>query len=181
MLFLHHKVQKKEVITVTITTIGIIFFFFDELSPGNIFGNILAILAGLFLGIMFMIIGFGGGKDDSIRLSGLLMGHILTAIVGVPIGISMTASYAPSEFVCIIILGVIQLGIPYVLYALASKDCSPLACSLIGMIEPILNPVWVLIFDGETPGFYALIGGIIVIAAVTIWCIVGEEESETAS
>jgi len=93
----------------------------------------------------------------------------------------MTASYAPSEFLCIIILGVVQLGIPYVLYALASKDCSPLACSLIGMIEPILNPVWVLIFDGETPGFYALVGGIIVIAAVTIWCIVGEEESETAS
>lgn len=181
MLFLHHKVHKKEVFTVAITTIGIIFFFFDELSPGNIFGNILAILAGLFLGIMFMIIGFGGGEDDSIRLSGILIGHILTAVVGVPIGITMTASYAPSEFICIIILGVIQLGIPYVLYALASKDCSPLACSLIGMIEPILNPVWVLIFDGETPGFYALVGGIIVIAAVTIWCIVGEEESETAS
>lgn len=182
MLFLHHKVHKKEVITVAITTIGIVFFFFDELSLGNIAGNILAILAGLFLGIMFLIIGFGGGEDDSIRLSGILIGHILTALVGVPIGITMTTSYAPSEFLCIIILGVIQLGIPYVLYALASRDCSPLACSLIGMIEPILNPVWVLIFDGETPGFYALIGGIIVIAAVTIWCIVGEDEQEkTAS
>lgn len=175
ILFLHHKVQKKEVFTVLVTMIGIIFFFFDELSPGNIAGNLLAILAGLFLAVMFMLIGFGGGEDDSIRLSGILMGHILTAIVGIPIGISMTASYLPSEFICIIILGVIQLGIPYVLYALASRDCSPLACSLIGMLEPILNPVWVLIFDGETPGFYALIGGIIVIAAVTVWCVIGED------
>ena len=180
ILFLHHKVHKKEVFTVTITTIGIIFFFFDELSPGNITGNILAILAGLFLGIMFMIIGFGGGEDDSIRLSGILIGHILTALAGIPVGIPMTDSFAAGEFICIIILGIVQLGIPYVLYALASRDCSPLACSLIGMLEPILNPIWVLIFDGETPGFYALIGGLIVVAAVTVWCVIGESE-ENAS
>lgn len=181
IMFLHHKIHKKEVITVLVTTVGIVFFFFDELTLGNIAGNLLAILAGLFLAIMFMLIGFGGGEDDSIRLSSILIGHILTALVGVPVGITMTASYAPAEFLCIVILGVIQLGIPYVLYALASRDCSPLACSLIGMLEPILNPIWVLIFDGETPGFYALIGGIIVVAAVTVWCVVGESEEEKAS
>ena len=177
ILFLHHKIHKKEVFTVLVTTIGIVFFFFDELSPGNIAGNLLAILAGLFLAVMFMLIGFGGGEDDSIRLSSILFGHILTALVGVPVGILGTASYEPREFIFIVILGVVQLGIPYVLYALASRDCSPLACSLIGMIEPILNPVWVLIFAGEMPGFYALIGGIIVIAAVTVWCIIGEDDS----
>ncbi len=181
ILFLHHQVHKKEVFTVAITTIGIVFFFFDELSLGNITGNILAILAGLFLGIMFLIIGFGGGEDDSIRLSGILIGHLLTALVGIPIGVPMTDSFAAGEFICIIILGIVQLGIPYVLYALASRDCSPLACSLIGMVEPILNPIWVLIFDGETPGFYALIGGLIVVAAVTIWCIIGEDKEKAES
>lgn len=172
--FFHHKVHKKEVFIVGITLIGIVLFFFDELSPGNILGNFVAILAGLFFAIMLTVVGFGGGEDDSIRLSGVLIGHILTAIVGISIGIPMTETYAPMEFVLIVILGVLQLGIPYVLYGLASKDCSPLACSLIGMLEPILNPIWVLIFYGEVPGFYALIGGIIVIAAVTIWCATGD-------
>ena len=176
ILFLHHQVHKKEVFTVAVTTIGIIFFFFDELSPGNIAGNLLAIIAGLFLAFMFMLIGFGGGEDDSIRLSGILLGHLFTALVGIPIGIPLTESFAGNEFLCIVILGIIQLGIPYILYALASRDCSPLACSLIGMLEPILNPIWVLIFHGETPGFYALIGGAIVVAAVTVWCIVGEDK-----
>jgi len=179
ILFLHHKIHKKEVFVVGITAVGIVLFFFDELSPGNILGNIIAMLAGLFLALMFMIVGFGGGEDDSIRLSGILFGHILTALIGIPIGLPMTESFAGIEFLCIIILGIIQLGIPYVLYALASKDCSPLACSLIGMFEPILNPVWVLIFDGEKPGFFALIGGVVVIAAVTIWCVIGDSEDET--
>lgn len=177
ILFLHHKVHKKAVIIIGITTIGIILFFFDELSPGDIAGNCIAILAGLFLAFMFTIVGVGGGEDDSIRLSGILLGHIFTALVGIPVGIPMTEAFTLKEIICILILGIVQLGIPYVLYALASKDCSPLSCSLIGMLEPILNPIWVFIFDGEHPGIYALIGALIVITAVTAWCITGESET----
>jgi drug/metabolite transporter (DMT)-like permease len=75
------------------------------------------------------------------------------------------------EILYVAILGVFQLGIPYVLYAIASRDCPPLACSLIGMLEPLLNPVWVAIFAGEMPGTFALIGAAIIILVVTSWCI----------
>jgi drug/metabolite transporter (DMT)-like permease len=36
------------------------------------------------------------------------------------------------------------------------------------MIEPLINPVWVLIFAGEVPSVLAVIGGLIVIAAIVI-------------
>ena len=181
ILFLHQKVQKREILVVATTLVGIVLFFFEQLSPGNIAGNILGVLAGLFLGVMFLLVGLGGGQDDSIRLSGILFAHVLTALIGIPVGLPFTESFAASEFVCILILGVFQLGIPYVLYALASRDCSPLACSLLGMLEPLLNPVWVFLLDGERPGIYAFIGGIIVIAAVTLWCVAGEKEKEACS
>ena len=71
----------------------------------------------------------------------------------------------------ILALGVLQLGISYILYVKASATCPALACCLLGAVEPLLNPVWVMIFDGETPGTCALIGGVIVIVAVTVWCI----------
>ena len=48
----------------------------------------------------------------------------------------------------------------------------PLACSLIGMLEPLLNPVWVFLLDGEAPGPFALAGAAIVIAAVACWCVI---------
>ena len=38
---------------------------------------------------------------------------------------------------------------------------------LIPIIEPILNPLWVLLLMGETPSQWALIGGAIVLVAVT--------------
>lgn len=169
-LIFKQKLHRKEIITVAITMAGIILFFFDQLSPGNIIGNIFGILAGVFLALMFVMTG-QARNDDSIRMSGILIAHCLTAIVGIPLGIPGTSSVNGEEIFFLIILGVFQLGIPYVLYAIASGDCPPLACSLIGMLEPLFNPVWVALFIGEMPGGFALAGSLIIICAVTWWCI----------
>ena len=70
-----------------------------------------------------------------------------------------------------------QLGIPYVLVAKSAEHCPPVAQSLLSALEPVLNPIWVLIFDGERPGAMALLGGSIVIAAVTLWTVLGHLRS----
>lgn len=169
-LIAKQKLRKNEILAVAGTMAGIVLFFFDQLSPGNILGNLFAVLAGVFLAFMFFMVG-QGGSDNSIRMSGILFAHCLAALIGCPIGAAGTASVSGMELLYILILGIFQLGIPYVLYAVASKDCPPLACSLIGMFEPLLNPVWVLIFAGERPGTFALIGAVIIISVVTWWCI----------
>ena len=169
-VFFKEKMQKQDILVVCITMGGMVLFFLDQLSPGNLLGNVLGILAGVTLGQMFVMVG-RGGDDDSTRMSGILIAHILTLLIGLPIGIPQTTEIAAIEIVYVIILGVFQLGIPYVLYGIASRDCPPLACSLIGMLEPLLNPVWVAIFIGEVPGPFALAGAVIIIATVTWWCI----------
>ena len=168
---LHKRLEKREIIAVALTMCGIVIFFFDQLSPGNVMGNILGILAGVFLAIMFVSMG-EGGDDDSIRMSGILMAHLIAAVIGMPVGTVLTESVTGMEILYVVILGVFQLGIPYVLYAIASRDCPPLACSLIGMLEPLLNPVWVAIFVHEMPGTFAFIGGAVIIATVGWWCVV---------
>lgn len=167
-LFLHKKMKRLDIAVVLVTTAGIALFFFDKLSPGSILGNILAIVAGFFLAIMFISVG-QAADDDSVRMTGILLAHIITGVVGA--GTLFFVEFQPTfiEVQYIVILGIFQLGIPYVLYSMASKTCSPLACSLIGMFEPLLNPVWVFLFAGEAPGIWALIGAVIVIFAVTGW------------
>ena len=169
-VFFKQPLRRKEILTVAVTMAGIVLFFFDQLSPGNILGNIFGILAGVFLAVMFVMVG-QGGEDDSIRMSGILLAHCLTTLLGLPIGLTATVSAAPEEILYVVILGIFQLGVPYVLYAIASKDCPPLACSLIGMLEPLLNPIWVAIFAGELPGLFAFAGAAIIIGTVTWWCI----------
>lgn len=177
-LILKEKLRRKEILAVAGTMAGIVLFFLEELSPGNVLGNILAVLAGAFLAFMFFMVG-RGGSDNSIRMSGILFAHLLAALMGIPVGLASTSTTMGMEIVYILILGIFQLGIPYVLYTVASKDCPPLACSLIGMLEPLLNPVWVVIFTGEIPGLLSLIGAVIIISIVTWWCVSGDrQESE---
>lgn len=174
-LIFKQRLYKKEILAVAGTMAGIVLFFFDQLSPGNIAGNIIAILAGIFLALMFVMTG-QGGNDDSIRMSGILLAHCMTTVVGIPIGLAGTDAASGMEILYVVILGIFQLGVPYVLYAIASRDCPPLACSLIGMFEPLLNPVWVLIFAGEVPGIFALVGAVIIIGVVTWWCVSGSSQ-----
>ena len=107
-------------------------------------------------------------------MSGMLMGHLLTALIGIPCLSLDGGGLSGQSLGVLALLGVLQLGIPYILCGLASENCPPLACSLIGTLEPLLNPVWVAIFDGETPGPFALVGAAIVVVSISLWCIAKE-------
>ena len=91
--------------------------------------------------------------------------------MGLPFAIATRPVFTATATLSILILGVFQLGISYVLYVKASSSCPPLACCLFSAVEPLLNPVWVFLFDGERPGFFALIGAVIVVGSITVWCV----------
>lgn len=175
-LLFREKFHKRDVTVVVLTMAGIALFFFDQLSPGSLLGNVLGIGSGLFLATMYVAVGRAAG-DDSVRMSGILLAHLFTAAIGLPTAAIVPTSIDSVEILCILVLGVLQLGVPYVLYGVASKHCPPLACSLIGALEPLLNPVWVFLFAGEAPGIFALLGGVIVIASISVWCAFNARES----
>jgi drug/metabolite transporter (DMT)-like permease len=66
-------------------------------------------------------------------------------------------------------LGVVQLGISYVLFTKGmARGVRSLDAGIICYIEPVLNPVWVFFVLGERPSRFALIGGAIIVAAVIV-------------
>ncbi|NLG92074.1 MAG: EamA family transporter, partial [Clostridiales bacterium] len=78
--FFHQRFYKADIIAVAFTLTGISLFFFDKLGTGNLIGNCLAILAGLFMAGMYV---FTGRMDDDARMSGILFGHLFTAVIGI--------------------------------------------------------------------------------------------------
>lgn len=169
------KIKHADVLVVLFTLIGITLTFLDELQGGYVMGNVVAIGAGMFMAGMYMAVGELGGEE---RFSGILLGQLFTFLIGLPSIIISKPEFTLPAVLCILALGVFQLGISYILYIKSSLYCPPLACCLLGAVEPLLNPVWVMIFDGETPGPLALTGGLIVIASVTVWCIFGKESAQ---
>lgn len=167
-IFYKQKFRPGDILTVIVTTAGISLFFLDKLSGGYLLGNLLAIAAGISFASMFVLT---GRADQDSRSSGILLGHVFTAVFGMPFLLFSPTPVTPSAVIVIVVMGVFQLGIPYILYGLAVRKCSPLACSLISAIEPLLNPVWVFLFYKEIPGLFALVGGAVVISAVAAWSV----------
>jgi drug/metabolite transporter (DMT)-like permease len=142
---------------------GMICFFFDKLAPGGYYGNMVAILSGISYAFLFICM--RQQKDES-TLETILIGNVLTAFIGLP----FISSFSLSSFniLIIVILGIFQLGLPYILYAIAIKRVSAIDAILILTLEPILNPIWVFFVIGETPGFWSIAGGLIVVVSITI-------------
>jgi drug/metabolite transporter (DMT)-like permease len=164
--FFKQRFKKADFRTVGITILGIALCFVDQLAVGNLWGNVIAIASGLFLAGMYVATGHA---DYQSRISGIFLGQIFTAVIGLSMIFIFPVTITAPALVNIIILGIFQLGIPYVLYGIAANNCTPLVACLVGALEPLLNPVWVFLFGGETPGVFTIIGGIIVISAVTLW------------
>ena len=174
-LFFGQRIRKRDVVTVLFTLIGIALCFIDGIKGGHALGNLVAVCAGMSMAVMYVYVDRLSAVD---RFSGAFFGQMVTALAGLP-WVFMTRPVMNVQTVsCIFILGVFQLGLSYVLYVKASRFCPPLACCLLGVIEPLLNPVWVMIFDGEIPGIASFIGGLIVIATVTLWCAFGKSGGE---
>ncbi len=178
MLFFHQKVRREDFLVVLVVLGGIALFFFDQLGPSGIAGNLIAILSGILMAAMYLTVSILGPEE---RFSVILIAQIFAFLVGLPAVIATKPVINVQTLSSVLALGVFQLGISYILLVKASATCPPLACALLSAAEPILNPLWVLIFDGEKPGPFALVGGIIVIIAVTAWCIWDGKAKKTDS
>ena len=109
------------------------------------------------------------GVSDQTRASGIMQGQFLTALIGLPVLFATRPAFTTQAIVGILVLGIFQIGLAYVLYSIAIKNAPLLTCSLLAVLEPLLNPVWVFLFAGENPGIWSLVGGVIVVAVITLW------------
>ncbi|GDX65151.1 membrane protein [Chlorobiota bacterium] len=161
--FLKEKITAIDWISILTVILGMTLFFIEKLSPDGILGNFIAILAGIaFAGLALCL----RKQKDGSPLESLILGNILTGIIGLPFIID---SGIPSQqsIIALLVLGIFQLGLPYILYSKAIKHISALDAVLIPVLEPILNPLWVFLLLGESIGMWPMIGGAIIIVAIT--------------
>ncbi|MBS3937301.1 MAG: EamA family transporter [Peptococcaceae bacterium] len=161
--FLKERTTRYDWLIVSITIGGIALFFMEQIGPSGLLGNLLAILSGISFACFTILMRM---QKDGSPLESVFLGNVFTAIIGLPflvVNLPQSADWSP-----LLILGVVQLGIPYILYSLAIKHVSALDAILVPVLEPLLNPVWVFLWLGEAPGRWALLGALVVLSSVTV-------------
>ena len=161
-VFLGEKSTLIDWITILILLGGLTLFFLDDLSFDGYLGNVFAILSGMSFAALTITL---RKQKDNNPSDSILLGNILTLIIGLPVIINET-SFDLHSIILILVLGIIQLGVPYIFYTTAIKHVTALDAIIFPVIEPILNPILVFLILGEALGPWAFLGGSLVLGSV---------------
>ena len=163
-MFLGERTKIVDWVTILVLLFGLGLFFIDDLSLDGFTGNIFAILSGMSFAALTLLL--RKQKNDSPSDS-VLLGNILTLVIGLPV-IATGITFEAKPIILILVLGVFQLGIPYIFYTTAIKHVTALDAIIFPIIEPILNPILVFFILGEALGPWALLGGALVLGGVIV-------------
>ncbi len=171
-IFLKEPIRRKDLLTVCLVLGGMGLFFLGDLGSGSMLGNGLAILSGVAMAIM--VISLKGVKTGS-PLEIVFWGNVVTFVIGIPFYGQIT--FDQMSIIGILLLGIFQLGTAYIFYAKGIQHVTALDGILITVLEPLLNPVWVFLFNGEQPTIFAVLGGVVVLSSVTYHSLRAEAKS----
>lgn len=178
LVFIFKKpVPRYDIIAVALILFGICVFFVDSLtlqgSASMVYGNMFAIAAGAGFGMLAIVM----GRTNTPR-NAITFGNGLNVLIALPF-MFMNPIGSLTDLAILVYLGVIQVGLSYLLYAFASSKVSPLELILIPAMEPILNPVWVFLFDRQFPSMLSVVGGVIIIGTIIIWSLYKQKFSDS--
>jgi drug/metabolite transporter (DMT)-like permease len=154
---------------------GILLFFFDQLNLTGILGVILALASGISYAFLAMAL---RRERDGSPEAVVLLGNLLTLVVAAPA--MFPVENLTRNFPWLLALGIIQLTIPYLTYSAAIRHVRALDAAIISFIEPILNPIWVLIVTHERASAWTLTGGAIVLSTSLIRSILASKTGKSS-
>jgi drug/metabolite transporter (DMT)-like permease len=159
---LKEPLKARDVAAIGIAFVGITLLFLGKFDPRGRAGDAVALSSGLFFaGLTLTLRRERGVGAEAI----VTWGSVLTAAVVFPF-VARDLSLTPTSALAYLLLGLFQLAGAYVLFVRGVRFVTATEASLVGMLEPIANPLWVLIFLGEKPPVTSVLGGIIVLGAI---------------
>jgi drug/metabolite transporter (DMT)-like permease len=167
-VLLHERLRRDDVIILFLMAIGMALFFIGSAEATAIasnprLGNLLGAASGLTWAFTVMgmrAIASSGGSTPNMFVIGNFFAFVLCLVMAPHLRIPTLADWG-----LIIYLGIFQIAAAYALLSRAIRHVRALEVSLLVLLEPVLNPVWVWLVYGEQPGTWALAGGVIILAA----------------
>ena len=156
------KMLGYNIVTVIVCLLGLSFFLFEQKEQNNWFGDGLALLSGIFSACLILSL---KASTPVQQKSGITLGNLWVVLITLPFFLK-SPSPSMNEHFMLAFLGFVQIGFGYFLFTTGQRYISAIESSLITMLEPILNPIWVMIGYNEIPSTWSVIGGGIIITAL---------------
>ena len=162
-IFLKEVPDKKTWVAIIITTLAVIYIFFDAMDAGDILGNALGLLTAFGLAVGAVIIR-SAKKIDLVPSA--MFGKLLVALIA--FSFSDNLSLVGSDITIVPLMCVMCVAVPFVLVTIAPRYITAAEVNLFFLMETILGPLWVWFVVLEQPSIETIIGGILIIITIAI-------------
>ena len=180
---LREPVQRRDLWVLGVAALGMALFFVGVEPPratatNPLLGNVLAAASSVTFALV--VIGYRwitqrpGGSAASVAAAAV-SGNVLAFVVSLP-WIFPVAGGRAVDWVIVLYLGTVQLGLGYVLLSQAMPHVPALQASLLLLLEPVLNPIWAWWIHRETPSAWSLAGGALILGATVVRILVEARE-----
>lgn len=132
-------------------------------------GLLIALLAGFFYALLTMMLRKLRDSDSAVLT---VMNCLGSAMLLTPFVIlEGAANLTMRATLLLMLMGGVQLGLPYYLYSQGLVRVPAHQAALITLLEPALVPVWVYLAVGKAAPAMTLIGGALILAAF-VWVVI---------
>ena len=169
------KPRRMDVRAAALVMAGVVLCFCQGLGRGQFLGDLVAFGSAFTWAIVFLAARMPGVDSLSYAYQGNLLACLF--LLSMPFDPAVAAA-GPAGWIVPSAMG-LCLGLGYVFFALGMKSqLSPTVAAIVANVEPVLNPLWVLLFLGEAPGVLSFFGAAVVLATVTLYSLQGENATE---
>ena len=162
-IFLKENPDQKTWVAIIITTLSVIYIFYDALDAGDFLGNFLGLVCATGLAVGAVII--RSAKKISLVPSAML-GKLMVALIA--LFFANQLKLEGYDLTIIPLMCIMCVAIPFVLITLAPRYITAAEVNLFFLLETILGPIWVWMVIQEQPSIETITGGIIIIVTIGI-------------
>lgn len=153
------KISKLNGCTLAVAMLGVAIIASDSAGEPEMAGVLLALLSG----VLFAVYMVNLQRTQEVHpvyltwINNLVCALLLLLVVKSQLALSL------QQAIILAVMGAVQLGMPYFLFSQGLRTVPLQEASLIALIEPVLNPLWVALIVGEIPSAATLVGGLIIL------------------
>lgn len=170
---LREKMQRRDLTAILVAMSGMALFFVGRFETRGMAGNAMALASSVFFATMILAL----RREPHSSRAAVIWGNVVLSLALLPF-VAGDLALTSRSLLAFLFLGILQIGFAYAFFVKGLQTVSATQASLTGMIEPVANPIWVLLFLGERPSPYAIAGAAIVLAAIAWHTMQGEPVSE---
>lgn len=161
-LFLGERVRTGTWIAMSIAATGILIMVVEGFGIGSLFGNVMALGTATVFSCFAVIVRHHRGVNmmPTLIISGVITGLICYFV-------SLTDLTVPPQDMLLCLLWGVLAGFGNWMFIAAARHLAAAEVTLFMMVEFVLGPIWVWLFVNEIPSLFTLIGGAIVLTAVS--------------